>query len=549
MDIELGSRQIDTKFDWQKEQYHGNHSLFKLKRFITIQRSSTIEKKIPPSTLSLFLTKEQKRAVKIVQDFISCKRPEKVLKFLISSAAGSGKSITLTAIAAELYRNNIGYQITSYTGSSCSNVSGRTLHSLFSLKFKSSDFERLALKEVSYLERNNFRSVSFLLIEEIYTLSPAIINFISHRLQRIFHNSKDWGGISIVASGCPSQLHPVFGGSLIKNPIGLTAFQLEGIRLFKTLDTVVTLSVNIRQKSDVPFQNLLNNLKLKQVTNEDVSLLQTRLYKNISEQERLLFDKSLHIFPFNKQVRQCNYDKLLHSGIPVYKVDKIQFPKLPIAESPDLYIGKGIPICLDLNYDIKNGLNRGLRGTIESWLFDKGSVAVIFCKFPTYKGKTVEGLVPIPRSIDYVWDESKKIKIKIHYFGLKTLFSTTLHSAQGLTIDRCAVDLNSYEHFIGQSYTALSRTRSLSTICILNDTLTLDRFSNYHFMKGSTDQLNELLRLSLLEQKTILKSSRPEKRRHSTDDIYVPSCSAVSNGKTLEPALPSIEEESEPNDQ
>ena len=196
-----------------------------------------------------------------------------------------------------------------------------------------------------------------------------------------------------------------------------------------------------------------------------------------------------------------------------------------------------------MNYNIKNGLNRGLRGTIESWFFDKGSVAIIFCKFPNYKGKTVEGLVPIPRSVDYVWDELTKMKIKIQYFGLKTLYSTTLHSAQGLTIDRCAVDLNFYEHFVGQSYTALSRTTSLSTVCILNDKLTLDRFTNYQFMRGSTDQLNELLRLATLEQKTTL--SRCQKRRHLPDESYVPSCSPIKNDKTIE--LPQIEEESEAN--
>ena len=477
-----------------------------------------------------FLTKDQQRAVQHVRSFISKTNfngiIHKPLRLLVSSSAGTGKTITVSSIIALLDSHNIGYQVTSFTGNTSSALNGRTIHSLWGLKYKSSDFEKLAVvPQASYIEKCNFRSVHFLIIEEIYLLSPVILYFISCRLKLIFNNSLDFGGLSIIAAGCNNQLYPVIGGPLFRSPNGLSACQQEGIRLYKTLDTVVILKKNIRQKSDIPFQDLLNNLKLKQVTQTNVDLLNTRLYKNLPQSEQILFDSSIHLFPFNRQVRECNYHKLWHSGIPILKVDRRQYPLKPLAEINDLYIGKGVRICLNSNLDLKNGLYRGLQGTIESWVFDKGSVAVILCKFPSYQGKTVQGLVPIIRTADYFWDKSKKIKIKVHFFNIIPFYSCTVHISQGRTIERCAIDIGVNESFVGLSYTALSRAKSLSTLCILNDSLNLDRFTNYSFMKGGTENLQEILRLTILENNSRDISSSPAKRRNLSDDFVVSTLS------------------------
>lgn len=88
-------------------------------------------------------------------------------------------------------------------------------------------------------------------------------------------------------------------------------------------------------------------------------------------------------------------------------------------------------------------------------------------------------------------------------FPLKLAWSTTIHKAQGLTLNDIWVDLGPSEKAAGLTYVALTRVRSLSSLIIepmpYERLTSLKKSSNYKY------RVLEEIRLSKLNETTISK--------------------------------------------
>jgi hypothetical protein len=190
MDLALGSRSIDLEFDWREHDYSVGEDVKKVKSFV-----------------------------------------ENLLD-----------------------KNHIRHQNIAATGSASAGINGRTIHSAFNLGPKIGNFEKLCDSEtVSFLEKENFRDCEFVIIEEFFMLSAALLNFINHRLQSIFNNGRPFGNCSIIGAGDPAQLMPIAYAALYSSPEGVSECQQEGIELYRKL-RVCRLESNFRQKDDIKFR-------------------------------------------------------------------------------------------------------------------------------------------------------------------------------------------------------------------------------------------------------------------------------------------------------
>jgi hypothetical protein len=79
------------------------------------------------------------------------------------------------------------------------------------------------------------------------------------------------------------------------------------------------LDSSFRQKDDIRFQELLSNFRFKKVTSGNVALLETRLYKNISDEEKLKFDNATRLYPKNRKVYFFNRESIASFNVPILK--------------------------------------------------------------------------------------------------------------------------------------------------------------------------------------------------------------------------------------
>ena len=109
------------------------------------------------------------------------------------------------------------------------------------------------------------------IIDEISMVGNMTLSFIDTRLQQL-----TFGGLSVIAVGDLYQLKPVCdfwicldlkegASSLARN-------------LWKELFTMYELVDIMRQKDDLAFAQLLNRLRLNEMTEEDKQVLQTRVF-------------------------------------------------------------------------------------------------------------------------------------------------------------------------------------------------------------------------------------------------------------------------------
>ena len=134
-------------------------------------------------------------------------------------------------------------------------------------------------------------------------------------------------------------------------------------------------------------------------------------------------------------------------------------------------------IRLTSNIDVADGLANGVRGIIRSIITnDQQSVTAILVQFDDknvgekakassqFKAQHPDA-VPIYRH--GVPFQHKNITIFCSQFPLVLAWASTIHSVQGLTVDRIVVDLSKI-FAAGQAYVALSRVKTLEGLQIFN---------------------------------------------------------------------------------
>lgn len=405
---------------------------------------------------------------------------------------GNGKSFLINHLREILDKEGFENIALGPTGVSSSNLDSQTVHSYFGVPYKSGlDFQQLSHKYIPLPIQKKLSKLKILILDEISFFSCALLNFVNHRLQKVFKNQRPFGGISCYAFGDWGQLLAPFGAPLFANPTSLTcAFNREGAELIRKFE-VFQLYENIRQQEDHKFQSLLQSIRSKQVSPEDFRAIQQRHWSNLSDQEVASFESAQHIFPYNSLVDDFNYRLLLNSEQPIVKIPPFQFPAEPkVLQSQTLYLSPGASVFLTANLYTEEHLVSGSQGTVHSILYKKGHIpgenfpVVILVQFPKYTGRCVEfDCVPVPPVSESYFDPASKIKFKIKTFPLRLGTAVTGHRCQSLTISKASIYLSERESFLGQSLVCLSRVQRLEDLMIIGP-LPENRFNCQSFFSG-----------------------------------------------------------------
>ena len=460
-------------------------------------------------TLLRSLNLRQREFFNHIVHWIKCK-DEPVYAFL-TGGAGVGKSVVIRALYQTLYRilnlkdgenpDDKRILLCAYMGFAAFNISGQTICSAFHKKMYQGTYNHLSADELNTF-RIKYRHLKVVIIDEISMVGNMTLSFIDTRLQQLTGSKAAFGGLSVIAVGDLYQLKPV-GDFLICLDLKVGASSLAR-NLWKELFTMYELVDIMRQKDDLAFAQLLNRLRLNEMTEEDKQVLQTRVFDrdtgDYPKDAVHLFARNFYVkkhndnilsqLPGEKFVIPC-HDNVVSANIPAKECQTL-INSLPDDYSKTGQLMKSLTVVVGMivvhtaNVDVEDGLTNGATGVVKQIDFrmegtNRPSIIWVLFDDPRVGRTTREKYRKLYNSsINTDWTPEFDVQrtFILNYktyqriqFPLTPASGKSVWKAEGATVDRVVVDL-SQEKTIRKiphiHYVALSRVKRLKDLYILN---------------------------------------------------------------------------------
>ncbi len=372
---------------------------------------------------------------------------------LITGPGGCGKSTTIKEIIKYYKRKNINIGVTSSTGISASLINGTTLHSFLQIglgtKTYTELYEKLKYKS-NQKDYKKLKNLQVLIIDEISMIDDKLFTKIAAYLSLIKEIKKPFGGIQLILCGDFYQLPPVNNTYCFKSNIW-SRLKIK----------VIELKTQMRQYDDLEFQNILNNIKENNITEEIYNKLEKLKENKLNSEIKptILYSKNIDVDRINNN----ELDKLIKkTNVSTYEFPiKYDYTNKDIKKhlsnphglhnlEKKLILCKGLQVMVTHNVDINNKITNGTRGVIVS------------INYPNVIIKTLSGEIYIMPYVKHINDIDENITYE--YMPLKLAYAITIHKSQGQTLDYIQIDLGKNIFENGMAYVALSRAKTLKSI-------------------------------------------------------------------------------------
>ncbi|CAH2096670.1 unnamed protein product [Euphydryas editha] len=230
------------------------------------------------------------------------------LLIFVTGGAGTGKTFTLKVMTEQIRRLScVGtgkrVAVIAPTGVAARIIGGSTLHSTFALPIEKGRVEaRPITEEGLQREQQKWRSIEWLIIDEISMVPYLTLRNINIRLQQLKQDQGLFGGINIILFGDLMQLPPVSkttgGAYCFRQPPSLTG-KIDLWRSFSFCE----LPQNVRQAGDNTFVDILNNIRVGELTMYQLKVLDSRRIPLVGT---FAGGEAVRIFPTTKLVDAYN---------------------------------------------------------------------------------------------------------------------------------------------------------------------------------------------------------------------------------------------------
>lgn len=424
----------------------------------------------------------------------------------VTGRAGTGKTTFLHFITGQLNDLGRSYAVIAPTGVAAVNAHGQTINSFFKLPW-----EPFTPHDVRYHGNNIFetlgywkdkvetiRNLDLLIIDEISMVRVDTIEFIDLILRTYRKSSLPFGGVQIVAQGDPFQLPPV----VRNDERALLSPHFEGFKFFNAPSWVkleprfFEMAKVYRQKNDIAFLQILDRIRIGQISFNDIGVLNQKLVGNNED----LHENEIHLASTNDSAHLINsieYQNLNTREETYYATISGDFPShsFPTLSELNLKLGAQVMFVKNDIGDYREYYN-GMIGKV----LDMSDEAIIVEVSDNGVSRQIEVDQQVWLNVKYRFDEEKKTVVqeelgKFKQFPLKLAWAITIHKSQGLTFEKARLDL-SRVFLPGQAYVALSRCTSIEGLRlwrpIRRDLIRVDMMVNgwYQRRKGGRSTHN-----------------------------------------------------------
>jgi len=367
----------------------------------------------------------------------------------ITGSGGNGKSYLTRALTDE------STVVCAPTGIAALNVEGVTCHKMFGLPIglvEAKDWHIIP----RYMQIFKDDLIKRIIISEIGMVRADVLTLIDKRLQKVKNNTKPFGGIQMVVEGDFFQLEPIVSSAESQQ------YYAEYSSNFCFVSPAWNFKVyelNEPQRHANPEHYLLlNELRVGKTKAIDKIIALAEDYDDVED--------TIHLCSYKKDADAINsmwYAKIKapETQYRAYMEGNFKPNDAPVAEIVKMKEGSKVLVCAN---DIFGQYVNGDRGIVTRVFPNSVLVQLV-------NGNEVQIQKFTWTAYDYVKVDGKLTKEIVGKYTQMPLllgWAVSVHKAQGLTLDKAAIDVGRGCFAAGQLYVAISRVRDLTNLSFVS---------------------------------------------------------------------------------